>query len=193
MSDRKRKGKWYVIRHSWLTVQQGHHEDSGDENRDDVYPDGLAWHLCENYCSQNVARDLAATCEDPSGCSACSSHEAKFIGRFDTLEEVLEGPHANAINLHQRYTEKGTPYDEQDVVITKLEDSALIKRIDEMSCTVPGDPHPWKFEDLVFVLVKAARGITENMDVLKASDRSKAISDDLYAIHKALEPFTREA
>ena len=126
----KRKGKWYVIRHSWLTVQQGHSEDSAEENRDDVYPDGLAWHLCENHCSQNVARRLAATCEEPGVCNACCSHKAEFGGRYDTLEDA-QASHFGAINLHQRYTEKGTPYDEQDVVYTKLEDGSHIGFVGE--------------------------------------------------------------
>lgn len=69
-----------------------------------------------------------------------------------------------------------------------MNDDELLRRIDELSCSVPGDPHAWRFEDLVFDLVKRAKRIADMWDGYGGQD-VEIHWREFEALNEVLAPF----
>lgn len=98
---------FYVVEHTFRCVHEGRVDVSEADERgpDADYPDGLAWHFCENYCSQNVVHKLEEISEsEPGCCKLCFAHEGKLIGRFATREQAMA---TRAIDLEQAIPPSG--------------------------------------------------------------------------------------
>jgi hypothetical protein len=76
--------RYYVVKHTWTVV---HELDVDSAEEDDM----ALWHLTENHCAQNTARDLARVADDASArntCVLCAVHQGESLGAYASQEAV---------------------------------------------------------------------------------------------------------